>query len=190
MSHLLIEDFLSKDECEFIINRGHSENLMEMKSSKIVNNVIIYEKVEDLKNNKRRGTYFIGETLREEKLKCLSDKILNKVNDLKLVNGLYYDGIPKYSFNEYTKDDFLNWHKDSHEILLGATLTIIIQLNDNYEGGEVMHRINDIEYLIPKKQGSLIIFDPNIEHSISKLINGTRYSVNVWPSKKVKHSLI
>jgi hypothetical protein len=190
MYHLLIEDFLTTGECNFLIERGLSENLIEMKSTKIVNGVVIDENITDTYNNRRKGTYFVNEALLEDKLKDLTTKLLNKINELKILNGIQYDGVPKYSFNEYSKDDFLNWHKDSHEIMYGATITIIIQLNDNYEGGEVMYRINDIEYKVPKKQGSIFIFDSNLEHCVDKIGSGLRYSMNVWPSKKVKKGLI
>lgn len=190
MYNLLIEDFLTKEECDHLIKRGLSETLIVMKSTKIVNNVVVYENLEDTNNNKRKGTYLTDDALKEERISELSEKILRKVNELKIVNGVTYDGVPKYSFNEYSENDFLNWHKDSHEIMYGATLTIIIQLNDDYEDGEIMYRIGDVDYQVPKKQGSVFIFDPNIEHSVAKITKGVRYSMNVWPSKKIKHSLL
>lgn len=190
MYNLLIEDFLTKEECEYLIERGLSETLIEMKSSKVVNNVVVYENLTDTSNNKRKGTYFVDDILKEEKISELSNRIVSKLNELKIINGVEFNGVPKFSFNEYSKGDFLNWHKDSHEIIYGATITVIIQLNDNYEGGEVMYRIDEIEYKVPKKQGSIFIFESNIDHCVNKIENGLRYSMNVWPSKKIKKGLI
>jgi Rps23 Pro-64 3,4-dihydroxylase Tpa1-like proline 4-hydroxylase len=190
MYNVLIENFLTKEECEFIIQRGKDENLIEMKSSKIVNGLVVSENLADTYNNKRKGTYFVNEILTEDKIQDVTIKVLNQVNELKILNGIEYDGVPKYSFNEYSEGDFLNWHKDSHEIIYGATITLIIQLNDNYEGGEVMYRIDDVEYKVPKKQGSVFIFDSNLDHCVAKVNGGFRYSMNVWPSKKIKKGLI
>ncbi len=189
MYNLLIENFLTKEECQFLIDRGLSETLFEMKSSKILNNKVIEENVSNY-NNKRRGTYFTNEILREEKITDLSNKIINIINSLKILKGVEYNGVTKYSFNEYSKGDFLNWHKDAHEIIYGATITLIIQLNDDYEGGDVMYRIDNVDYNVPKKQGSVFIFDSNIEHSVNELKNGIRYSLNVWPTSIKRNSMI
>jgi predicted 2-oxoglutarate/Fe(II)-dependent dioxygenase YbiX len=190
MFYHLIENFITKDECEFLIKEGLSQGLIEMKSSKIVNGVLYGENLSDTKNNKRKGTYFFGETLINQEFVKLSNKILDTVNGLKIYNGIEYDRIRGYSFNEYSPGDFLTWHKDSHEILYGATITLIIQLNDNYDDGEIKFIIDDVENIVPKKQGSIFIFDSNIEHCVSKLKDGKRYSMNVWPSKKLKRGMI
>jgi predicted 2-oxoglutarate/Fe(II)-dependent dioxygenase YbiX len=190
MFYHLIENFITKDECEFLIKKGVSQGLVEMKSSKIVGGTLYEQNTSNTKNNKRKGTYFINETLMNQEFVKLSNKILDIVNGLKIYNGIEYNGIPKYSFNEYSPGDFLTWHKDSHEILGGATITLIIQLNDNYDDGEIKFIIDDVENIVPKKQGSIFIFDSNIEHCVSKLKDGKRYSINVWPSKKLKRGMI
>jgi len=35
--------------------------------------------------------------------------------------------------------------------------------------------------MLPKKQGSIFIFDSNIFHGVKKLNDGQRYSLNCWP---------
>ena len=52
------------------------------------------------------------------------------------------------------------------------------------------YSINEIEYTVNKKQGSIFVFDSNLLHSVNTITNGLRYSINVWPSKIIKKSLI
>lgn len=184
-----IENLLTPDECKKIITLGNSINLIQMKSSLIVNGKLISENIEH-EHNKRMGCYFTNELLENTLIKNISEKIIKLSNEINPFNGITYDNIPKYSFNRYTKGDFLDWHPDSHEILNGATITYIIQLNDKYEGGCVKYKINEIEHTVDKKEGSVFIFDSNIVHSVNEVTDGVRYSLNVWPSKIIKKSLI
>ena len=184
-----IEDFISKDDCESLISLGESVGLMPMKSSYIENGKVVSENIE-YDGNKRLGAYFVGELLNTPLLHNLSNKIVNLSNTLNPYKGITYNAIPKYSFNKYTSGDFLDWHSDKHEILVGATITYVIQLNDNYDNGNIQYSINDEVYSVNKKQGSIFIFDSNISHSVDVVTSGTRYSINVWPSKIIKNSLI
>ena len=184
-----IEEFLTNDECESIIELGNSIELDTMKSSRIVNGKVVSENTE-YAGNKRMGGYFVDELLHNPILSSVSNRILELSNDINPFKGVTYNNIPKYSFNRYSIGDFLDWHPDSHEILGGATITYIIQLNDEYDGGLIKYSINDVEYDIPKKQGSIFIFDSNISHCVNKVEAGIRYSLNVWPSSIKKLTLI
>lgn len=184
-----IENFLTEDECKSIIDLGSSIQLIQMKSSQFVNGKLIAENLE-YNGNKRMGCYFTDELLNLPILTTLTDKIITLSNELNPYNGITYNGVSKYSFNRYGAGDFLDWHPDTHEILNGATITFIIQLNDDYDGGEIKYSINEIEYTVNKKQGSIFVFDSNLLHSVNTITNRLRYSINVWPSKLIKKSLI
>ena len=184
-----IENFLTPDECDEIIKLGESNELIEMKSSLIVNGKVLTQNTGYI-GNKRMGTYFSNESLNSPILISLTNKIINLSNELNPYNGITYNGVSKYSFNRYGAGDFLDWHSDIHETLSGATITFIVQLNDNYEDGYVKYSINEVEYSVNKKQGSVFIFDSNITHSVDTITNGLRYSLNVWPSKIIKKTLI
>jgi ectoine hydroxylase-related dioxygenase (phytanoyl-CoA dioxygenase family) len=168
---------------------GESNELIEMKSSLIVNGKVLTQNT-GYEGNKRMGTYFSNELLNSPILISLTNKIINLSNELNPFNGITYNGVPKYSFNKYEIGDFLDWHSDVHETMAGATITFIIQLNDDYDNGSVKYLINEVEYSVNKKQGSVFIFDSNITHSVDTITNGLRYSLNVWPSKEIKKSLI
>jgi predicted 2-oxoglutarate/Fe(II)-dependent dioxygenase YbiX len=184
-----IENFLNSDECESIIQLGNSIGLETMKSSRIINGKVESENTE-YAGNKRMGCYFSNELLDTSLLSSISNKIIELSNNMNPFKGIIYNAIPKYSFNRYSMGDFLDWHPDMHEVLGGATITFIIQLNDEYDGGIVKYSINDIEYDVPKKQGSVFIFDSNISHCVDVVGAGVRYSLNVWPSSKKQISLL
>jgi Rps23 Pro-64 3,4-dihydroxylase Tpa1-like proline 4-hydroxylase len=189
MFYKFIQNFLSKEECDFIISVGEDNGLHQMKSSRIVNGMVMESDIE-YEGNKRMGGYFTDDLLLDSHIKSISDKILLISNQLNPFNGVTYTSIPKYSFNRYSDGDFLEWHEDKHEIINGATITLIIQLNDNYKGGLVKYSINKTEYSVPKEMGSIFIFDSNIPHSVDIVESGLRYSLNVWPSSIKKVSLI
>ncbi len=189
MFNRLITNLLTKEECEVIIKMGESHSLVQMKSSKFVDGKIVDSNLE-YAGNKRMGCYFVDEFLLDPTLQSLTKKIIDLSNQLKPFNSIEYTRVPKYSFNRYSKGDFLEWHEDRHEIISGATLTYIIQLNDDYVGGDVKYMIEGIEYSVPKVAGSVFIFDPNISHSVDVIESGTRYSINVWPSSTKKINLL
>ena len=189
MFYKLIENFLSKKECEYLIDLGESISLMPMKSSKFINGKLV-DSGKEYAGNKRMGSYFVDTTLLKPEVKSISEKVLTLSNQLSPYNGLTYNSIPKYSFNRYSDGDFLDWHEDRHEILNGATITHIIQLNDNYDGGYIRYIIEGIEYSVPKIQGSVFVFDSNIPHSVDILESGNRYSINTWPGSIKKLSII
>jgi hypothetical protein len=185
-----IENFLTNDECDHIISLGESVGLNPMKSTRIESGKIIEENI-PYKGNKRMGGFFQNEMLEIPIIKNLSNKIINLSNELNPFKGIVYNRIPKYSFNKYGTDDFLDWHSDGHEILNGATLTYLIQLNDDYEDGYVKYIIEGVEHKVNKKRGDLFIFDSNIPHTVEKITKGIRYSINVWPSSEItKKSII
>lgn len=184
-----INNFLTYEECDKIIELGESVGLFKMKSTTTLNGNIIETNV-DYHGNKRMGCYFYGDMLLIPELKSITNKVINLSNDLKPYKSIVYTKIPKYSFNRYSKDDYLEWHEDNDEILHGATITFIIQLNVDYENGYIKYRYDDVEYVVEKEKGSVFIFDSNITHMVDKINGGVRYSLNVWPASDKKMTLI
>lgn len=189
MFTLFIDNFLTQDECADIIQIGKDSGLQKMTSSKYVNGVYTESTINE-NTNKRMGCYLVNDALKLPLIQKISTKVISTLNELKIFNGVTYSHIPKYSFNQYSKNDFLDWHADLHEIEYGASITTIFQLNDSYDGGVVKYIIDNVEYSVPKKTGSIFIFDSNIVHSVDELTDGVRYSLNVWPGSVIKKSII
>lgn len=86
----------------------------------------------------------------------------------------------------YTKDEFYNWHTDgmgSHNEVEndGNTrkLSMSIILNSNFEGGDFEMR--DLENKIPRlEEGSIIVFPSFVEHRVTPVTEGIRYSLVTW----------
>ena len=93
----------------------------------------------------------------------------NKINQIDL---LKYSAGGKY-----------NVHTD-HFSTSARHLSIIMNLNDNYEGGDLIftdQKKKEIKRLKPGK-GSIVFFPSNFmfPHSIEPITKGTRYSIVSW----------
>jgi len=86
----------------------------------------------------------------------------------------------------YTKDNFYNWHIDgmgSHSELQqnGDTrkLSMSIILNSDYKGGDFEMR--GLKEKIPRlEEGSIIVFPSFLEHRVTPVTKGIRYSLVAW----------
>jgi predicted 2-oxoglutarate/Fe(II)-dependent dioxygenase YbiX len=181
MKPIEIQNFLTIEECNSILKM--TSNIEFINATTSYKN----KKKDDNKNlnfNKRKIKYINSNELSE-----LTEKILNKLKKLNLFNGITYTQIDSYSFNKYSENDFLNYHIDGAEIESGASITIILELSDEYDGGEFCYILDEIEYSFNKGKGTLYIFDSHIIHKVNKLTKGIRYSINCWPKYKIKKSV-
>tara|TARA_R100001509_G_scaffold164932_1_gene144294 strand:+ start:1055 stop:1609 length:555 start_codon:yes stop_codon:yes gene_type:complete len=85
---------------------------------------------------------------------------------------------------KYNDGFFFKTHIDD-SIKTPRTLSIIINLNDNYIGGELYFTSQDhkdITKIYELKRGDVIIFPSNFlyPHGIMPIIKGTRYSIITW----------
>lgn len=184
MYNKLIENFLSKEECEAIIKIGESTDLQRLKSVNQNNDSSYTLSTNEDYFHKRSGSYLREDELTIPEINSVINKTLSFLKNNPPFKGIEYESVRALTFNKYVEGDFLKSHRDRHEIEFGATLTIIYQLNDDYEGGEVVYEIEQKEYTLPKKQGSIFLFEPNIKHGVLKLSSGVRYSLNMWPTSK------
>tara|TARA_E500000318_G_scaffold1353_3_gene1804 strand:+ start:1163 stop:1723 length:561 start_codon:yes stop_codon:yes gene_type:complete len=89
--------------------------------------------------------------------------------------------ILKYDANEYKAgytfhEDFGIWATERH-------LSISICLNNEYEGGEFVFKLNDGgHFTIPQNTGDAVIFPSNFmfPHQVNKVTKGTRYALIGW----------
>ena len=78
---------------------------------------------------------------------------------------------------------FYDWHMDSYPPKNGIQrkLTCVILLNDStdYEGGEL--QIKNLEdRILLKNQGSVIVFPSFIDHRVTPVTKGVRYTAVTW----------
>lgn len=190
MNKIAIEilNFLSKEECNEIINivlkKYELEDAGTMDFNKNENKIT--EAHLNYNFNKRKAKFI--DALDFE---FLNNKIINKLNELNILKGITYKKINAYTFNKYMIDDFLNWHEDKAEITFNdATLTIAIQLNEDYEGGGFYYIDGSEQKEFSKKTGTLIIFESTTQHKVDVVKSGMRYSLNCWPAhEKIKSFL-
>lgn len=91
---------------------------------------------------------------------------------LKSVDVLKYDVGGKYDM-----------HVD-HEFTIERTLSVILNLNEDYEGGDFIFYYQNGKEMkrVKTKKGTVIMFPSNFlyPHSVSPITKGTRYSVVSW----------
>ena len=78
-------------------------------------------------------------------------------------------------FHKYVIGDWFGKHNDSKDNRL---YSIGVLLNDEFTGGD-FKLYNDTELLLDKVVGNTYIFDVNIEHEITPILKGERYSL-LW----------
>ncbi len=75
-------------------------------------------------------------------------------------------------FAKYTKGDHFDWHEDYNQIN-----TIVILLNDDFEGGEF--EVKDTEPL-NLKTGDCVMIPSLVSHRVKPITSGIRYSLTMW----------
>lgn len=174
-----IKNFLTEEECDEIISLSKNFDLNEANTTYPTSNYTLGKK--DDKFRQSKIAY-----IESSNFENLTKKILNKINEYKLFNEARYSDILGYSFNEYTKNNFLEWHADDAELTNGATITVVIELSNGYDGGIFEYKMDNIEHSFEKGKGSMYIFDSEIVHRVTKITKGMRYSINCWPVIQIK----
>ena len=92
-----------------------------------------------------------------------------------------------YYFHRDGKGDHLSVYKSDNEYYHGCVrkLSMTILLNDDYEGGEFQfasYKEEKCEISTPdfSKTGSIVVFPSDMEHRVTSVTKGTRYSLVVW----------
>lgn len=91
-------------------------------------------------------------------------------------------GAERVQFAEYGPGHHYTWHTDTFT-LSGAPedrkVTVVCLLNDAFEGGDFEVRLYN-DYKAPLKKGSMIAFPSILEHRVTPVSEGTRYSATMW----------
>ena len=109
--------------------------------------------------------------------------VWNEKHDIKIKGyDLSFDS--NFQFTEYQTGGHYDWHTDSGGVLSHRYCSLVIQLNDEYDGGELKLIDNNEEIVLEKGIGNLFIFLSSLEHKVEKITKGTRYSLVNWFSLK------
>jgi PKHD-type hydroxylase len=174
-------NFLTKEECNLILNFSLKE--LELVPSEIINIYTDGNVDTDIrKSNQVFFPYYKQFPFLLEKMsKFLNKHIFVKGFDLDFEHS-------QFQFTEYHTGGHFNWHKD----VVGKKITdydrycsLVIQLNDEYEEGDLQIKDNKNETLtVEKGTGNLILFLSNIEHRVVPVNNGVRYTLVNWVKLK------
>lgn len=164
--HLIetINNFLTKEECEVIINTEKDNTLIE---GRVRNNEISY--------TERKSE------IRYIKIDYLSERITQLLESKYKLKNFSYKNIETFQFTVYKEGGHYNWHTDTGDIFTNRFISLVILLNEDFEGGELQYiDINDTPQTFLKGIGNLFLFSSNIRHAVTKINTGNRYSLVGW----------
>lgn len=139
-------------------------------------------------HNNEPKIYFLNDEPQEIDFRnIIYNNLKNCVNNYELDIGqnTFVANISKLRLNKYEKNATMLPHVDHiYDIFDGnikgiPVVSFIVNLNDDYEGGEL---IFSKEIKINLKKGDVVIFPSNFmyPHEISAVTAGTRYSIVGW----------
>jgi len=166
-----IEEFLSKEECHSILDKFSNVNLevAEVSNEKSLNSLL---KIRDSKIVFTQLPYY-------------KKKLENLLRNTIIIKGFELDEIENFQFTKYELNGHYDWHTDSADFSYYAKrfCSIVIQLNNEYDGGELLYKdTNDNVVEFKKGVGNLFIFNSNILHKVNPITKGVRYSLVSWIS--------
>lgn len=175
-THKSISKFLSEEECKEILN-------FSLEKLTLTPAEIIGTNKYGVDNHARKSNvtfypyYKKYPFLLEKTTKLLLDNI-----NIKGFNLDYQHS--QFQFTEYNIGDFFDWHADMYPnktTELNRYCSIVIQLNDEYENGNLEIQTPNNEIIIVEKGiGNLTMFLSDMEHRVTTITNGNRYTLVNW----------
>jgi predicted 2-oxoglutarate/Fe(II)-dependent dioxygenase YbiX len=170
-------NFLTKEECDEILNFSLKELILE--PSGIVSTYM--DSNVNINIRKSNQVFFPYYT----KFPFLLEKMSKLLNKHIFVKGFYLDfEHSQFQFTEYNTGGYFNWHNDADGKKIkdyDRYCSVVIQLNDEYDGGDLQIKDNENQTLtIEKGVGNLILFLSNIEHRVIPVKSGIRYTLVNW----------
>lgn len=160
----LIQDFLTKKECNHFIEKGKEEKFKKAKVNVHGKQVMI----QSVRNNER--VMFKDEELANtlwEKLKPFMPETFGKYK-VKEVNELF-------RIYKYTKGQRFKMHRDGsfqRNDKECSFFSFLIYLNQDFEGGETYFERGN---KITPRQGNALLFHHPLRHEGKAIISGTKY---------------
>lgn len=177
-SYKSVSNLLTKEECDLILNFS-LENLTLNPASIVGKNSPDYNV---RKSNVVFYPYYKKFPFILEKVsKLLQENITVKGFDLDYKNS-------EFQFTHYKEGDYFGWHKD----ITGKEITqydrycsLVIQLNDGYTDGDLELKISDdLTIKVERGIGNIIVFLSDIEHRVTGVKSGERYTLVNWVGLK------
>ena len=160
----VIEDFLTSEECESYINVSESHAWEDAAIQTPEGHRIFVE----VRNNSR--IIFDDESLAREIYEKARPHLPDVFGDEWLLVGLN----ERFRYYKYSAGEYFKWHKDGFYIRSDdemSQLTLLIYLNDDYEGGETEFRWD----VIKPKKGMALVFPHLFMHQGKDVISGVKY---------------
>lgn len=92
------------------------------------------------------------------------------------------NGNENIQYAEYGTQQHYNWHVDVFPLSgkdIDRKITVVALLNDEFAGGDFEMRLYQ-DYKVPLKKGSIVAFPSIIEHRVTPITSGKRYSATMW----------
>ena len=166
---LTIKNFLSVEECKYILDNYAIESNFE--PSRITNNVSNL-------NVRKSSVSFI------ENIDFIDKRLKEVLHEKIKIKGATLTGISAYQLTKYENENFYDWHTDYDDLYnKDRYCSIVIQLNNEYSGGVLQYRDKDGEICeFEEGQGNLFVFFSILEHRVTPVTDGIRYSLVNWIS--------
>ena len=198
--YLIIEDFFSKEECEYINKKIKEDDDFEKAQIKTLDKVISSQTNEEIR---KTNIY----SLDEKDLELYTNRFLKYQTKIEDYFKLVLTTSTKVQVLEYLKNSFYTMHSDDSSMLykddeLIGFLAVAKQRkvstvlfttshdetpSDNtFFGGELLFNFlcdeNGNEIKIKPKAGSMVVFlsNPYFTHEVLKVIEGRRISLVQW----------
>lgn len=189
-NYLFQEKFLTKEECNNLINEGKKE----------LHKASVYDKQNNLIESPIRDTN-VNFFKKGSSVDNILDKIINSIG-ITAINyyGISITDIEPIQYAEYEIGMFYGWHTDSGSTIQQATkrdISASLILNDKseYTGGSLQmvlsNRISEDNVIDPQdvenqEQGTLIIFPSSMIHRVTPVLSGVRKSLVLWSCSNPK----
>jgi hypothetical protein len=150
-----------------LIKENHLFNSEECKTIlSHINSNIKYWNLKDRQYNSQAINYSLETKWLFDKLKTFFE-IETGIKIIKIKEQIH--------FHTFKNSDWFGKHNDTRDNRLFA---VGVLLNDNFEGGD-FKLYNPNEIILRKKIGNTYVFDVRIEHEITPILHGSRYSL-LW----------
>jgi PKHD-type hydroxylase len=175
-THATLARTFTREECDAIIALGRQKLEQAKIASGEVENEIRSSKVNFLFPSEE--TEWIFQRIKE---------VTDNVNDRLFHFDLRF--FPNMQFTHYSTGDYYGWHMDLRpgktKQLFTRKLSLSVILSDplDHEGGELeINRYDNdgCEISLKPEQGTVVFFPSFIQHRVTKVTKGSRYSLVIW----------